>query len=77
MPEHLSREAAAQYLREAHGLRCQPGLLTKLASVGGGPAYTKRGRFASYARPDLDAWAKERISRPVRQACELREQAAA
>ena len=74
MPAHyLDREAAAAYLREKHGLRCETSLLRYRACVGGGPIFRKISRFAAYTIADLDAWAATQISRPISKASELRQ----
>ena len=62
----LRRADAADYLRETWGLPCSRGLLAKLAGNGAGPIFRSAGRYPLYAREDLDAWAKERISAPRR-----------
>ena len=68
---YFRRAEAARYLREAYGIPCAPATLAKLACIGGGPAYRKAGKFPIYAREDLDAWAKSRLSKPVRSTSEL------
>jgi hypothetical protein len=70
-PAYLSRVAAAAYIRENYALRCSPKTLGKYASQGGGPYYRKRRRAVIYDKADLDAWAQEHLSRPVRTAAEL------
>jgi len=68
----MRRAEAARYLREVHGIPCAPATLAKYACVGGGPVYRKAsGKFPIYAREDLDAWAKDRLSGPVRSTSEL------
>ena len=70
-PSHFRRADAAQYLREAHGIPCAPATLAKYACNGSGPAFRKAGKFPIYAQDDLDAWAKSRLSKPVRSTSEL------
>ena len=69
--QFFRRAEAARYLREAHGIPCAPATLAKLACIGGGPAFRKAGKFPIYARDELDAWAKSRLSKPVRSTSEL------
>ena len=62
---YLRRHDAAQYVRERWGLPCQPSWLAKLAVVGGGPVFRKCGRFPVYEAPELDDWARSRLSTPM------------
>jgi hypothetical protein len=68
---HYRRAEAARYLREAHGIPCAPATLAKYACIGGGPAFRKAGKFPIYARDDLDAWAKSRLSERISSTSEL------
>ena len=65
------RSAAADYIRDQHGIPCSPKTLAKLACVGGGPAFYKAGRIPLYADPDLDEWAQSKLSRRVTSTSEL------
>jgi len=73
--EHVSvnmrRADAARYLREIHGIPCAPATLAKYAVVGGGTVYRLAGRFPIYARDDLDSWANDRMSKPLRSTSDL------
>jgi hypothetical protein len=60
------RQSAAEYLRTKHGIEVAVQTLAKLACIGGGPRFAKFGRFPMYAPADLDAWAKERMTPPLR-----------
>lgn len=62
---YLRRAEAAQHLRE-QGLPCSEKTLAKYAVIGGGPIYSKFGRYPVYTAEDLDAWARARIGKPVR-----------
>lgn len=64
--KYLRSPAACQYLEERHGYRVTPGYLNKLASVGGGPLFYKRGHFREYTAEHLDAWIEEKRSGPFR-----------
>jgi hypothetical protein len=64
----LRRREASTYLKEEHGVKCEPTTLTKLASIGGGPVYQKFGRDAVYTPENLDLWVEEKLSRPKRSA---------
>lgn len=74
---NMRRAEAARYLREVHGIPCAPATLAKYACLGGGPVFRRAsGKFPIYARADLDAWAKSRLSKPVRSTSELTKQGA-
>jgi hypothetical protein len=64
-PNYMRRADAARYLRESYGIPCAVPTLAKYACVGGGPAFRKAGKFPVYSREDLDAWAKQRLSKRV------------
>ncbi|MCO5058610.1 MAG: hypothetical protein M9905_12180 [Rhizobiaceae bacterium] len=66
----LRRSEVPQYLMEKHGLPVAVQTLAKWASIGGGPAMRYHGRFPLYDIEDLDAWAAERLSAPVRSTAE-------
>ena len=68
----LRRKAAAEYIRDIHGQPCAAKTLAKLASVGGGPAFRKAGKYPIYAPDDLDEWALARLSRKVFRAAEIK-----
>jgi hypothetical protein len=77
-PRWLSRQEAAAYLREAHGMRYGPGALANAACEGSGPKFSKQGgKLVSYLRDDLDEFAKLRMSDRVRSTSELRDGKAA
>ena len=77
-PRWLSRQEASAYLRLAHGMRFGPAALANAACEGSGPPFSKQGgRLCTYAREDLDAFAKLRMSRRVRSTSELRDGQAA
>jgi hypothetical protein len=64
------RRAAAEYLREQRGIPCSEKTLAKLACIGGGPTYRLYGRIPLYSIADLDAYAKAKLSKPVRSTSE-------
>ena len=66
-----NRNEASEYLLHYFGIHAMPATLAKYASLGGGPAFRKAGRFPVYAEADLDAWAEERLSERVRSTSEL------
>jgi hypothetical protein len=68
----LRRTAAAQYIRDTHGIPCSPKTLAKQAVVGGGPPYRKAGRFPLYEISDLDQWAESKIGPLVHSSAELK-----
>lgn len=60
----LTRDEAAQYLNDRHGVRRTPNTLAKLACVGGGPPFSKFGKKPLYAPGDLDAWVAANMGPP-------------
>lgn len=69
--EFLRRTEAAAYLKEKYG-HGSPRTLAKLATLGGGPVFRKRGRVVLYTVADLDEWAHAGMSAPVKSTSELR-----
>jgi hypothetical protein len=67
------RAAASEYLKQTWGLDYAPRTLAKLACIGGGPEMEYAGRFPTYAEPALDAFARSKLSPPVRSTSELRQ----
>lgn len=66
----LRRNEVPAYLAEKHGIPIAVATLNKLASIGGGPAMQYVGRIPLYRPEDLDAWAADRLSAPVRSTAE-------
>ena len=67
IPTNMRRAEAARYIREFHGIPCSLATLAKYACCGGGPEFRRaNGKFPIYSRDDLDAWARSRLSEPVR-----------
>jgi hypothetical protein len=71
-PAWLTRRETSDYLWQMHGVRLGHSALTQMAVKGNGPAFSKDGRLAVYARTDVDAWARQRRSPTVRSTRELR-----
>jgi hypothetical protein len=72
-PNWLTRQLTADYLRVEHGMRFGTAALANAATDGTGPPFTKQGgKLVSYWRPDVDEWARTRMSRKVRSTSELR-----
>ena len=65
----LDRKQASAYLQAKYRVGAV-GTLAKAATVGGGPAYRKIGKRVVYTRDDLDAWARERMTEPMRSSSE-------
>jgi hypothetical protein len=65
MPQYLSREEAAQYLRERYGAPVGGTIKTlrTVATRGGGPVFIKFGTRVAYTREDLDQWIAARARR--------------
>jgi hypothetical protein len=66
----LRRSEVPEYMLRKHGIPVAFATLAKMASVGGGPAMQYAGRIPTYHVDDLDAWASERLSKPVRSTAE-------
>ena len=66
----LRRSEVPAYLAEKHGIPIAVKTLDKLASIGGGPVMQYSGRIPLYRPEDLDAWAEQRLSKPVRSTAE-------
>lgn len=66
----LRRTEVPAYLMDKHGIPIALATLNKLASIGGGPAMRYAGRIPLYDVDDLDAWAAERLGKPVRSTSE-------
>lgn len=61
----LRRSEVPAYMLERHGIPIAKKTLDKLASIGGGPAMEYCGRIPLYTPEALDAYAAERLSKPV------------
>jgi hypothetical protein len=61
----LRRSEVPAYMLEKFGIPVALRTLNKLASIGGGPLMTYAGRIPLYHVDDLDAWAAQRLSKPV------------
>lgn len=66
----LRRSEVPEYLLERHGIPIALATLNKMATAGGGPSMRYAGRIPLYDVADLDAWASERLSAPVRSTSE-------
>jgi hypothetical protein len=75
-PDYVDRRAAAEHLKR-RGLPVAFNTLQKMATTGGGPTYRVFGGRVVYTIEDLDRWAKERLSEPVRSSSERRRPARA
>jgi hypothetical protein len=61
----LTRREASEYLTR----NWFP--VSRNATIGGGPIFSKAGRVPLYAEQDLDRYAQEKIEPPVRSTSEL------
>jgi hypothetical protein len=66
----LRRDATAKALTEA-GFPVAASTLAWFASMGGGPVFSKFGRYPTYRWGDSLVWAQSRLSRPVKSTSEL------
>ena len=71
----LRRAEAAEYVQERWGYPLAPRTLAKLACIGGGPTFRRASRFPLNDKGDLDAWARAKLTRPVRSTSEYGEAA--
>lgn len=69
------RTEAVIYLKENWSVTRSARTLAKEACLGGGPEMVYDGRFPTYTETALDAYARSKLSRPVRSTSELREAA--
>jgi hypothetical protein len=74
---YLRRTAASEYLAANWGVSRSPSTLAKLAVIGGGPTFRRAGRVPLYAKDDLDAWVRSKLSAPMRSTSEAAPPAAA
>lgn len=65
-PTRMRGKQASQYLETKFGIVRTPSTLAKLRSTGGGPLFQKCNRWPLYRPQDLDAWAKQLLSPPMR-----------
>ncbi len=71
-PNLMRRRDAAQYLKSRYGFGAVK-TLARLAVTGGGPAMIYGGRrLPLYSPEELDAWARAKLSAPVRSTSERR-----
>jgi hypothetical protein len=66
----LRRSEVPDYLLQKHGIPIALATLNKLATIGGGPEMEYCGRIPLYTPEALDAYAAERLSKPVRSTAE-------
>ena len=71
-PLYLRRVQAAEYIETRYGIPCKPRTLAKRATIGGGPIFSKAGRFPLYAPADLDDWAQAQIGGPQKSTSDRR-----
>lgn len=64
----LERIDAAAFIRETLGVPVEATDLERAAQAGNGPPFRRWGRKALYTRADLGAWARQRLSPPIRKA---------
>jgi hypothetical protein len=70
-PINLRRADAGRYLKERWGVPCSGKTLAKMACLkSDGPVMVYAGRFPLYPVDGLDAYAKSRLSHPVRSTSE-------
>lgn len=73
----LRRNEAAEYLKERGIPGCAPATLAKLASIGGGPNFSKFGKWPVYSVSDLDTWIAGRLTKPAASSAAHQAEAAA
>lgn len=66
----LTRREAAAYLCDTYSVRISYRYLCKLASIGGGPRYSKSGDSVTYTQSDLDDWHMSRTVQGVQSTSE-------
>ena len=60
--KYLTKRAASAYLTQTLGLPVAEKSLSKMITIGGGPAYRKFGTRVVYLPSDLESWATSRLS---------------
>lgn len=65
-PARMRAKEATEYLEKKHGIIRTFGTLAKLRSVGGGPVFQKCNSWPLYRPQDLDNWAEQILSPPMR-----------
>ena len=66
----LDRVDGAAFIRDAFGVPIEATDLERAAQAGDGPPFRRWGRKSLYTRADLSAWARQRLSPPIRKASE-------
>jgi hypothetical protein len=69
-PRYFRRREASAYLREKWAMRCAEQTLARYAVEGCGPPFRRFGRDIVYEKSALDAWARSRLSGPIRSTSE-------
>lgn len=59
----LRRCEASTYLEQRHGLTVAVATLAKYATIGGGPAFKRFGRFPLYEPAALDSWVAHKLGK--------------
>ena len=62
----LDTSSSAVFLKATFGVPCEAKTLAKLRCVGGGPKFRRFGRLIRYDRQELELWARNRLSQPLR-----------
>jgi hypothetical protein len=65
-PPRMRGKEAAAYLESKWGIVRTFGTLAKLRSIGGGPVFQKCNSWPLYRPQDLDDWAEQILSPPMR-----------
>ncbi len=65
MKKYLETGGAAEFLTNVVGYPTSPKTLGKLASIGGGPVYFKRGNRRLYTEEHLTEWFESSLSGPI------------
>lgn len=67
----LRRCEASTYLEQRHGLTVAVATLAKYATIGGGPAFKRFGRFPLYEPAALDSWVAQKLGRTAASTSEV------
>ena len=69
----LDRIEGAAFIRDTLGIPIEATELERAAQAGSGPPFKRWGRKALYTRADLGAWARHRLSDPIRKSAARRD----
>lgn len=70
MAKNYTTQEASNYLKERHGVTAAPRTLQDYRVTGFGPRFVRDGNRVLYPESELDAWAAQRLGKPVKSTSE-------